>query len=150
MFNLFHQSDGVNMDSFIGPPRTPASGRAQRILVVEDNADSARRLRSIIHLWGHDTRIAYDGIEAIDLAREYQPDVVLLDISLPGMDGYAVARVLREAPELHHAKILAMTGHGFEEDQRKAIEAGFDRHLLKPLELDLLEVLLSELADTLR
>lgn len=152
------------MESFIGPPGTESFGdqratrgdgpdecaNAQRVLVVEDHTDSARSLISIIHLWGHDARVARTGAEAIVMAGDYRPHVVLLDISLPDMDGYAVARVLRETPGLRDTTIMAVTGHGRDEDRQRALDAGFDRHLLKPLELDELEGLLAGLADAVR
>jgi CheY-like chemotaxis protein len=140
---------GSTPDAPITSPTGPV-GRAQRVLVVDDNAHSVESLALIINLWGHDARVAYNGAEAIETARQYQPDVVLLDIGLPGMDGYAVARVLRDDPRVRHATLLAMTGYGRDEDRRDAIAAGFDRHLLKPLELDDLEALLAELASTPR
>jgi len=124
-------------------------GRNQRVLIVEDNADSARRLITIIHLWGHEARVVYNGAQALDVAKEYRPDVVLLDIGLPGMDGYAVARALRDDPWLKECALLAMTGYDRDEVRLKAKDVGFDRHLLKPLELDALELLLIELAERL-
>ncbi len=133
-------------------PRTVASRviPSLRVLVVDDNAHSAESLALIIDLWGYETRIAYNGSQAIELARDFRPEIVLLDIGLPGMDGYTVARVFRGELSLRSTILLAMTGYGREEDQRKAVEAGFDRHLLKPLELDVLENLLAGLAETPR
>ena len=124
---------------------SPGRGR-QRILVVDDNVPSAECLAELIKHWGHETRLAHDGAVALDSAREYRPDVILLDIELPGMDGFAVARALRSDPRFLATTLLAMTGHSSEETTREAIDAGFDRHLVKPLELDDLEDLLARLA----
>ena len=130
-------------------PASPAPsglpGRTCRVLVVDDNAHSAESLAQIIKLWGHDSRIAYSGPEAISLAREYGPDVILLDIGLPGMDGCDVARVLRNDPRCRGAVLLAMTGYDRDEDRQRVRDSGFDRHLVKPLELDALEALLARL-----
>src|SRR5262249_54091870 len=120
-----------------------ATGRTRRVLVVDDNMSSADSLGLIIKLWGHECRVSHSGPEALEEADVFRPDVVLLDIGLPGMDGHAVARELRSRPELSHVVLIAMTGHGREEDRRRTGEAGFNEHLVKPLDLDALEVLLA-------
>jgi len=134
----------------VGPVTSTARGSAgrgrQRILVVDDNVPSAECLAELIKLWGHETRLAHDGALALDSAREYRPDVILLDIELPSMDGFSIARALRRDPRFLTTILLAMTGHSSEETTREAIDAGFDRHLVKPLELDDLEDLLARLA----
>jgi PAS domain S-box-containing protein len=114
-----------------------------RILVVDDNADSAESLAVWLRLMGHETRTAHNGPEALDAAPAYRPDVIFLDIGMPGMSGYEVARRLRERPETSETSIVAMTGWGQEEDRRRSKEAGFDHHLVKPLEPESLTDLLA-------
>jgi CheY-like chemotaxis protein len=108
--------------------------QASRILVVDDNTDSARAFARLLKLLGHDAQTAHDGPEAIEVARAYRPDVVLLDIGLPGMDGYEVARRLREDEQSKGLVIIAVSGYGQEDDRRRAREAGFDHHLVKPVD----------------
>lgn len=117
-----------------------------RILVVDDNQDSADSLAVWLRLKGHDVRTAYDGPQALDLALEQPPDLVLLDIGMPRMSGYEVARRLRAHPDTRRAMLVAMTGWGQEEDRRQSREAGIDQHLVKPLEPRVLEDLLARLA----
>lgn len=123
----------------------PGKSRALRVLVVEDNVDAAKSLAILLRLWGHEVHLAPDGPAALEMARVHRPEVVLLDIGLPGMDGYEVARRLREQGGPHRPLLLAMTGYGREEDCRRAQEAGFDRHLVKPVDLEELEGLLAQL-----
>jgi signal transduction histidine kinase/ActR/RegA family two-component response regulator len=121
--------------------------RLLRILVVEDNKDTARSLAGVLRLWGHEVCIAYDGHAALEAARAFQPEVVFLDIGLPqNMDGYEVALRLREQPEMEKACIVAVTGFGQPEDQRRAMKAGFDAHLTKPVPADDLRRLLAEIS----
>jgi two-component system CheB/CheR fusion protein len=132
-------------------PAVPAEGknaRARRILVVEDNLDSAESLSMLLALAGHEVRVAHDGSTAIAVARDYRPRVVLLDIGLPGMSGFEVARSLRKEPVLDGALLVAMTGYGQAEDRQRSKEAGFDRHLTKPVEPAVLYALLGELDGT--
>jgi CheY-like chemotaxis protein len=110
---------------------------AHRILVVDDNRDSAESLALLLRLSGHDVRTAHDGVHAVDLAGEFGPEVVLLDIGLPGMNGYDAARGIR-AHLGSEVTIVAMTGWGQAEDRRRSSEAGFDPHLVKPVDHDLL------------
>jgi PAS domain S-box-containing protein len=105
-----------------------------RVLVVDDNHDMASGLAKLLSLLGHDVQTAYDGRTAVELALTYCPEVVLLDIGLPGMSGYEVARRLREEASSRDALIIAITGYGQEEDFRKSKEAGFDHHLVKPID----------------
>jgi PAS domain S-box-containing protein len=117
-------------------------GAGLRILLVEDHADSARALASLLELEGHDTEIAFDGEEALRKADHSQPDVVLLDIGLPRMSGLEVCRALRSRPWCRTTRVIALTGWGQEEDKRQAREAGFDGHLLKPVDhAELMELL---------
>lgn len=122
--------------------RSPAA--PCRILVVDDNEDSAASLSDLLGLWGHEVRTAYDGPHALAAARQWRPEVILLDIGLPGMDGYQVAEHLRREPFTEHAQIVALTGYGAEEDRRRAQEAGFDYHLTKPVELERLKAILEK------
>jgi CheY-like chemotaxis protein/two-component sensor histidine kinase len=108
--------------------------RARRVLVVDDNRDLAESLAMVLRLWGHDVRVAYDGRSALETAQEYAPEVVLLDIGLPQLDGFEVARRLRQRPELRQARLVAITGYGRDEDRRRSAEAGFDLHLTKPVD----------------
>ncbi len=114
-----------------------------RVLVVDDNADAARGLARILKRNGHDVRVAHDGLDAIEAARAFQPGVVLLDIGLPGMDGYAVASRLREDSDCRNALMIAVTGYGQDQDRRRAVESGFDHHLVKPIDYDRLMSILS-------
>ena len=108
--------------------------RPRRVLVVDDNRDAADLLNELLTGLGHEVKVAYDGHAALDLAEAMKPDLVLLDIGLPGIDGYEIARRLRRDPVLHEVEIVAVTGYGQPEDRRRAIEAGFDEHLLKPVQ----------------
>ena len=115
-----------------------------RVLVVDDNLDSARSMSLLLRLWGHDSDVAPDGPAAIARAADFRPHVVLLDIGLPGMNGYDVARELRRRPESRRAVLVAVTGYGQSEDRRRSSEAGFDHHLVKPVEPSAVERLLEE------
>jgi signal transduction histidine kinase/ActR/RegA family two-component response regulator len=117
-----------------------------RVLIVEDNLDAAEMLDIVVSHLGHITRLAHDGATAVTLAREFAPDVIILDIGLPVMNGYAVARTLRALPELSHVYIAAVTGWGQDEDRQKAREAGFDSHFTKPLSPAVLEDMLGTIA----
>ncbi|HEV8237981.1 MAG TPA: response regulator [Thermoanaerobaculia bacterium] len=114
----------------------------RRILVVDDNLDAAEGLAMLLSLRGHQVATAYDGPSAIEQARKLRPDVVLLDIGLPRLDGFEVARRLREEHTERPLLLVALTGYGQERDRVRAREAGFDHHLLKPVRLEMLEGLL--------
>jgi CheY-like chemotaxis protein len=121
-------------------------GRSLRVLVVEDNRDAAESLRLLLLLSGHRVAVAYSGPAALAAAGEFWPDVVLCDIGLPGgVDGHDVARALRADPEQAVATLIALSGYGQEEDQRQARQAGFDRHLTKPVDPQVLTRLLAAL-----
>jgi len=120
-----------------------SAGSARRVLVVEDNTDAREALKMLLEESGHDVRAAADGMEALSQAEQFTPDVVLLDIGLPGLDGYAVARQLRASPRSADALLVAITGYGQPEDRALARAAGFDYHLLKPVEPTRLFELLS-------
>ncbi len=117
----------------------------KRILVVDDNQDAADSLGMILQHLGADVRLAKDGVEALEAFKTYDPAVVLLDIGMPGMDGYEVARRIRSGFPDRRTSLVALTGWGQEEDRRKAREAGFDHHLVKPAEISTLQSLLSSL-----
>jgi signal transduction histidine kinase/ActR/RegA family two-component response regulator len=125
-----------------------AASRTLRVLIVEDNLDAAEMLELAVSSLGHVTRQAHDGAAALAVAAEFAPDVIFLDIGLPVMNGYAVARALRERPAFNHVLIAALTGWGQEEDRRKAREAGCDSHFTKPLSPAMLEELLETVART--
>lgn len=118
------------------------STQSRRVLLVDDNRDSVDTLSMLLRIKGHDARIAETGEEAVIAADEYQPHVVLLDLSLPGMDGYEVAQALRKRPYGANLVLVALTGWSGREVQAKAAEAGFDFHLLKPVEWPDLEQVL--------
>ncbi len=120
----------------------------RRILVVDDNRDSATTLATLLKLTGNETYTAYDGLEAVEVAGRFRPDVVLLDIGLPKLNGYEVARKIREQPWGKVMVLVALTGWGQEEDRRKSDEAGFNGHLVKPVEHATLMKLLAELLST--
>jgi CheY-like chemotaxis protein len=117
-----------------------------RILLVEDNADARDMLQAVLALAGHDVFPFSNGESALAEARRFRPDVAIVDIGLPGMDGHEVARYLRADPELRHLHLIALTGYGLPEDERRAREAGFDRHLTKPVEPQVLAAALAKLA----
>lgn len=115
---------------------------SHRALVVDDTADAADSMAALLQLMGQEVRVARDGESALQLARDFQPDVIFLDIGLPGMNGYEVARALREFPETHNCLIVAVSGYGQDADRRQSREAGFDKHLVKPAALrDLRDIL---------
>jgi PAS domain S-box-containing protein len=124
------------------PPATSAT--ALRILVVDDNIDTARGMSRLLKLLGHDVATAHAGPDALEIARDFHPEFVLLDIGLPGMDGYEVASRLRKEPRCQGAVIVAVSGYGQDEDLRRSKAAGFDHHLIKPLDHDALLSLLSQ------
>jgi CheY-like chemotaxis protein len=116
----------------------------RRILVVDDNRSNANSLGVLLRALGQDVAMAYDGPAALELVRRRRPDLVLLDIGLPGMDGYEVARRCRQDADLRRIMLVAMTGYGKEEDRRRSQEAGFNAHLVKPVNLEDLQVLLTQ------
>jgi two-component system CheB/CheR fusion protein len=113
---------------------SPAAVLMRRVLVVDDNVDTAESLAMLLRLKGHEVQVAYDGLLALDTARSFHPEVVLLDIGLPGLDGYQVAARLRRRRRTAGSLLVALTGYGQEEDQRRAHHAGFDHHPTKPVD----------------
>ena len=116
--------------------------QARRILVVDDNVDGATMLAMMLSFYGHDTRSAFTGPEALEIAVGFHPEVIFLDIGLPGMDGYEVAQRIRADPQIKDAVLVAVTGWGSEADRRRSKDAGFDEHLTKPVELGALNKVL--------
>ncbi len=116
--------------------------RGRQVLVVDDSADTVAALADLLREWGHSVRTAHDGPSGVEAALAYVPEVVLLDIGLPGMDGFEVAERLRADPRLSKTILIAVTGYGQESDRRRCLEAGFDHHLLKPVDFAKLQTLL--------
>jgi len=125
-------------------PPAPVKARTGRILVIDDNVDATRILRIMLELDGHSVRALNDGSAALDTIRAFDPQVVLLDIGMPGMDGYEVARRLRAEAGGAEPLLIAITGHGRDEDVRRSLAAGFDKHVVKPVERGLLQQLIAE------
>jgi CheY-like chemotaxis protein/two-component sensor histidine kinase len=108
----------------------PPSPSGYRLMVVDDNQDAANSLAMLLKLQGHEVRVAYSGVAAMEITKAYTPDVVFLDIGMPGMDGYEVARRIREQPGLGKVVLAALTGWGQQDDRRRTAEVGFNHHLV--------------------
>jgi PAS domain S-box-containing protein len=144
----------ARLPAFTGERRAPEGAKAEpeearpvprrRVLVVDDNVDAADSLAMLLRLEGQDVRAAHDGRAALKLADEFRPELVFLDIGMPGMDGYEVCRQLRQQPGLEDALVVALTGWGQDEDRRRSQEAGFDLHFVKPVEPGALRQLLAD------
>jgi two-component system CheB/CheR fusion protein len=119
----------------------------RRVLVIEDSEDARAMLRMMLQLAGHVVYDAADGVQGLELLNVVRPDVGIIDISLPRMDGYQVAKRIREDPHGRRMLLLALTGYGFPDDSKRSPEDGFDYHLVKPVDPDHLARLLSECAD---
>jgi CheY-like chemotaxis protein len=127
-------------------PGNTAQGRALNILIVDDNADAADTLSMYLDSVGHQLQVAYEGHRGLALAEEAAPDVLLLDIGLPDLDGYQLAQRIRALPQTAHATLIALTGYGQDSDRERSIAAGFDHHLTKPVDVEaLVRLLTSEL-----
>jgi len=131
------------------PTDLPAAGAQLRILVVDDNRDAADTCATLLELSGHEVQVAYNGERAFALAGRFQPHIALLDIGLPDISGYELARRIRSSPWGRDIGIVAMTGWGQDEDRRRAFESGFDQHLTKPVAADALEALVNGLSANL-
>lgn len=125
------------------PPRHSDPSASRRVLIADDNHDAAVSLSMLLQALGHDTRVVHDGIEALEEAELFQPDIVLLDIGMPRLDGYETARKMKSRPWAAATRIVAVTGWGQETDRQRAKEAGFDRHFVKPVNLEALKELVS-------
>jgi PAS domain S-box-containing protein len=123
----------------------PLSPSGYRLLIVDDNQDAANSLAALLRLQGHEVRVAFSGIAALEIAKTYAPDLVFLDIGMPSMDGYEVARQLRQQPGLEDSILVALTGWGQREDRRRTAEAGFNHHLVKPPDPNTVANVLAEL-----
>lgn len=121
------------------PKQTP-----HQVLVVDDNVDGAETLADLLKYWGHQVRVAYDGPTALRTAQEFHPDTILLDLKMPGMDGYQVAGQLRLQAGLEKAVVIAITGYDSQMDQRRSRQAGIDRLLVKPVDLADLEAVFNQ------
>jgi two-component system CheB/CheR fusion protein len=138
----------------VAAPAADASSTAQsharrplRILIVDDNRDAAETMAMLIQAIGHEARMVHEGSAAAKAARSYAPDLVLLDIGLPGMDGYQVARQFKGYDDLRHIRLAAATGYGQDQDRKRAVEAGFDEFLVKPISFESLQKLIGRLGD---
>jgi len=126
------------------PPRAKDTRNGPNVLVVDDNLDSAESLATMLDLMGCETRMAHDGIEAVKAAESFRPNLVMLDIGLPLMTGHEVARHIRTQAWGQAMVLVALTGWGQEEDRRKSHDAGFNHHMVKPVDLDALAQVLSQ------
>jgi CheY-like chemotaxis protein len=134
------------MADALKPPPTHTAARRFKILVVDDNHDSALSLAMMLSIMGHDTRTAHDGESAVQTAETFLPDVVLLDIGLPKLNGYEVAQRIREKPWGESMYLIAVTGWGQDEDRQRSSEVGLNLHMVKPVEPSALEKVLASLA----
>jgi CheY-like chemotaxis protein len=127
------------------PDSNGAEKRGRRILLADDNQDALDSLAALLQCDGHEVHTAADGLEAFELAASWRPEVMLLDIGMPKLDGYEVARRVRAQPWGSDTVLIALTGWGQDEDRRRSQEVGFNSHLVKPLDLDALAKLLARM-----
>jgi CheY-like chemotaxis protein len=120
--------------------------KARRVLLIDDNIDAAESLAQLLALSGHDARIAADGVRGIALAEDFRPEVVFCDLGLPGMSGFEVARALRSKPCGRDIVLAALTGYGQPGDRERTAQAGFDAHLVKPVDPSVIESFLDDCA----
>jgi CheY-like chemotaxis protein len=126
-------------------PNQTSSTPGLRLLIVDDNRDAAISLAMLLKLKANDVQVVHDGPSALKAAAQFHPDLIFLDIGMPGMDGYEVARRIRRTPGLEKTVLAALTGWGQQEDRRRTAEVGFDHHLVKPPEPKLIDALLASL-----
>lgn len=126
-------------------PRPVAAPSGNRLLVIDDNKDAANSLAMLLRLQGHEVQVAFSGVAALEIAKTFRPHLVFLDIGMPDMDGYEVAGRLRNESWGRNTVLVALTGWGQHDDRRRSAEAGFNHHLVKPLELNSLSEALSNL-----
>ncbi|MEJ7688882.1 MAG: response regulator, partial [Variovorax sp.] len=134
----------AGLEAVAEPVEKPGLART-RVLVIDDNRDAADCLGLLLDSLGAEVRVAHDGAVGLEIAASWQPSVVLLDIGMPGMNGYEVARTIRSRGSQPRPALVALTGWGQEEDRRRATEAGFDHHLVKPADIDGLQRLLASI-----
>jgi signal transduction histidine kinase/ActR/RegA family two-component response regulator len=130
-------------DSTPESPTSVIQGKRRKILIVEDEVTTLETLRELLKQWGHEVKVAQDGTSALEIVTSYQPEVILLDIGLPDMEGYEVARQIRQEKQREEILLVALTGYGEEETQRRSQEAGFDYHFTKPVDFDALKKVLN-------
>jgi CheY-like chemotaxis protein len=123
-------------------PETPEGKRMLRVLIADDNRDAANSMASLVNMWHHDGRVAYDGAAALEMASVCRPDVLLLDLAMPKMAGWQVARQLRRQSRFKRTLLIAITGYTDHVHRRLCDEAGFDHYLIKPIDLSRLQTLL--------
>lgn len=121
----------------------PSAAAEQRVLIVDDNHDAAESLAMLVELLGNPAQVAFDGPAALSAVTQFRPLIVLLDLSMPGMDGFAVARALRAQSGGAALRLVALSGRGDDDDRRQSRAAGFDSHLVKPVDLPTLQAVLS-------
>ena len=131
-------ADAVQLNAFSVTTRS-----ALRVLVIDDDKDVADSLAMLLEVLGCDVRTAYSGTGGVSLVSDFQPRIVFLDIGMPGMNGYETARRIRSEPAGRRAQVIALTGWGQDLDKKHTREAGFDRHLIKPADIDILEEILA-------
>jgi CheY-like chemotaxis protein len=135
--------NAVDVQSTINPAYENAS--AFRVLIVDDNIDAAQTLSALLEIAGHQTMVAHDGYQGLRITEQFNPEVIFLDIGMPGMNGYEVAQAVRKTPGMETVSIIALTGWGAEQDRELSKEAGFDAHLTKPASLASVNLLLSKI-----
>lgn len=131
---------GKRLSAEQGPQRVAVP---KRVLVADDNRDAAEAVALLLELSGHEVTVAANGLDAVRKADQFQPQVILLDIGMPGLNGHEVCRQIRARSWGERARIVAVTGWGDDEDRRRSRDAGFDLHLVKPVDPDLLDVILT-------
>ncbi|MEZ6086923.1 MAG: response regulator [Pirellulaceae bacterium] len=127
-------------------PEAASASELKRILVVDDNVAAAKLLAIVIRKIGHDVQVANDGRQAVQIGGEFKPDIVIMDIGMPIMDGYEAARAMRREPWGKEIELIALTGWGQDDDRQRTTQAGFNRHLVKPVEPDTIRSILAELS----
>jgi CheY-like chemotaxis protein len=141
---LYHRLAGVERRVMAGRKQTGASGSpSRRVVVADDNVYMTRSLSLVLAHWGFEVTVAHDGPAALAAVRSLRPHAVLLDIRLPMLDGLAVARRIREEPDLANVLLVAITGYSEASDRERSLDAGFDHHLVKPVDPDVLRAALA-------
>jgi CheY-like chemotaxis protein len=137
------RTDGAD-ETALDTRTAPAAGDGLRILIIDDNTDAAELLGDTLRALGHSTLIAFDGPRALEIAPQFRPEVALVDLGLPVMDGFDVARALTLLPQTANTVLVAVTGYAQESDRERAREAGFDEHLVKPIDVERLDTWLRQ------